>query len=233
MKNYYIHYNGSRPFKVNIDNNNKVEIYKEQQNHTDNYETESSFIFENPSTIFIGKCPRNSHFDGNSILLHLRYNKYIYIGSHIYSFEALSDISTFFSPVDKNDVPYPYAIDTDGRYYLLIENVVIKHVKNTTDPYIEYYQKSKITDVSMSTLCFQNIDKYYIGDKLYNLHYSSSPDKDYDRISTWSNFGNGMKIIYTNGESKLITRADYIHILEEFGKYNNWQKIITNHDFYT
>ena len=60
-------------------------------------------------------------FDGNSILLKLSKNKYVYIGSLIYSFNAYNEITTFISPVGNNDVPYPYAIDEKNNYYLLSE----------------------------------------------------------------------------------------------------------------
>ena len=60
-------------------------------------------------------------FDGNSILLKLSKNKYVYIGSVIYSFTSYNEITTFISPVGNSDVPYPYAIDEKNNYYLLLE----------------------------------------------------------------------------------------------------------------
>ena len=50
-------------------------------------------------------------FDGNSILVHISENKYVYIGSSIYSFESQAKIIRYISPVGNSDVPYPYAID--------------------------------------------------------------------------------------------------------------------------
>ena len=55
-------------------------------------------------------------------------DKYIYIGSEIYSFTTGNGkenaIVKYISPIGNNDVPYPYAIS--GKYtYLMIEDVIL------------------------------------------------------------------------------------------------------------
>ena len=68
-------------------------------------------------------------------------NEYVFIGSEFFSFQSLSEIHTFVSPVGNNDVPYPYAIDSNNNYYLLAENVVLtKMLKPDDNPYDYYYQ---------------------------------------------------------------------------------------------
>ena len=71
--------------------------------------------------------------------------KWMYIGESIYTFTPLSDIIEYFSPIGNSDVPYPYAIDTDGRYYLMIKNVILAPNQNKErfDPYNYYYFSSR------------------------------------------------------------------------------------------
>lgn len=125
---YFTHDNGARPFRVIVDNNT-VFIFNNQDALLESYETED---------IFIGGS------DGNTILLKLE-NEYIYVGGEIYSFKPETKIINYISPIGNNDVPYPYAIDENGRYYLMIENVVLDDVGDYTDPYRYYYDHSLIT----------------------------------------------------------------------------------------
>ena len=159
---YYIHDNGGRPFKVVIEKPaNKVSIYKvldcPELLCLPEYSKEKLLEFQAES-MFIGKSPLNKmtefgegygpDFDGNSILLHLTGNTYVYIGSSIYMFNAYGKIISYTSPVGNNDVPYPYAIDDAGNIYLLIEDAVIENndrVRSYGDPYDYYYHDKAVT----------------------------------------------------------------------------------------
>ena len=89
MKIYYIHDNGGRPFKVDIDGND-VKIYKETTGKINEYSTKPVLVTK-AAKIFIGKSPKNKmttlsagygkKFDGNSILLHIKNNEYVFIGT--------------------------------------------------------------------------------------------------------------------------------------------------------
>ena len=80
MKIYYIHDNGGRPFKVDIDGND-VKIYKEIPGKVQEYSIKP-VLNTKAAKIFIGKSPKNKmtifsggygkEFDGNSILLHIK-----------------------------------------------------------------------------------------------------------------------------------------------------------------
>ena len=78
-------------------------------------------------------------FDGNSLLLKKSKNQYIFVGGNIFSFESEAEISRYSSPVGNSDVPYPFAVDTEGRNYLLINNVVLNTVPEGKDPYEHFY----------------------------------------------------------------------------------------------
>jgi hypothetical protein len=133
---YYIHDNGGRSFKVVI-NGETVKVHKHMYDDdftSLGYEKKPSLTF-NANKIFIGYSPKNKMTlfsggfgpknDGNSILLHIKNNDYVYIGSEIYSFTSISEIIKYVSPVGNSDVPYPYAIDKDNNVYLMIENVIL------------------------------------------------------------------------------------------------------------
>lgn len=107
----------------------------------------------NYEKIFIGKSPEHgSKFDGNSIIVQINELEYVYIGESIYYFEAFSPIKNYVSSVGNSDVPYPYAIDTNGYYYLMIEDIVLTDYpyadNEDVDPYnyhYEGYSKDKST----------------------------------------------------------------------------------------
>jgi len=152
MATYETHFNGGRPFLVNIKSDNSVDII--------NNVAKDKVLSYKPQEIFIGKSPKNKmtefsggfgdKFDGNSILLELKQladNKYDYrfIGSSIISFEA-PKIKTFISPVGNNDVPYPYAIDIYDKVYLILDDVIIewRNQVKYDDPYSYYYDNMTI-----------------------------------------------------------------------------------------
>lgn len=173
-KLYFTHYNGSRPYLVYIFNkSNKVMIkifrfddkkFESSNNSNGNkkyYVTHvKDYIVDNQDYIFIGKSPKNkmttfsagfgSKYDGNTILLYLgkignKY-KYVYLMYEVFEFTTDYEITKFVSPLGNNDVPYPFAIDTENNFYLLLEKMMIINEnnlidKNEEDPYTPYYSK--------------------------------------------------------------------------------------------
>tara|TARA_Y100000591_G_C21760921_1_gene660043 strand:- start:304 stop:1083 length:780 start_codon:yes stop_codon:yes gene_type:complete len=247
LKTYYTHDNGGRPFKVVIDDK-KVYVYKYKKYDADTntflysekpikYEKKNHFKCIN---IFIGKSPKNprtiyssgygSKFTGNSILLQITENKYVFIGDKIFSFISKSEIKKFTSPVGNNDVPYPYAVDVDGKYYLMIEDVIINKITNIkkydNDPYDFYYKNSTLIDSQKPTDSnILNIKEFYIGDEQYNYSYNPSPSSDFDRISSWDDYGNGMKIVFMDGSEELLTKKKYVQLNKKLGKHFGFSKL--------
>ena len=128
-----------------------------------------------------------------------------------------SEIKKFISPVGNNDVPYPYAVDVDGNYYLMIEDVIIDKITNIkkydNDPYEFYYKNATLTNVQNPIDSnILNIKEFYIGNDQYNYRYVTNPNSEFDRISSWENFGDGMKIKYVDGSEELLTKKRYIQL---------------------
>ena len=229
MKTYYVLDNGGRPFKVDIEGNN-IKIYKFVKfisNSNDIvYSKTPTLIFNNVNNIFIGKSPKNAMttysggygktFDGNTILLNIKDNKYVYIGPSIFSFQSESEIIKYVSPVGNSGVPYPYALDKNNNNYLMIEDVMVKNVPKNIDPYNYYFKKSK------------NINKMYnlhIGKNDYNVGYTPRPKDDYLRISKFKDFGSGIKIIHKDGKEQKLGMKEYIKLMNDYGKRNGLSPI--------
>jgi hypothetical protein len=235
---YYTHSNGSSPYKVEIINNSLVRVFK----------SDICILNLHPQEIFIGKSEKNkmteysggygSQFDGNTILVKMNDTTYIYIGCKMQSFSTQYKIISYHSPVGNNDVPYPYAVDSEKNYYLMIENVVLKNsielenfLINNNDPYEYYYQASLITEDRGTGRkpIFQNnfnIIKFYIGKELYTMKYSSSPSNDFDRFT--KELGNHIYIRDKNNVKHNVTKQKYIEIIEDFGNTIGASPMIIN-----
>jgi len=217
---YYTHSNGSRPYKVEIINNSLVRVYK----------SDICILNLNPQQIFIGKSEKNimteysggygNEFVGNTILVKMNDTTYIYIGCKIMSFTVNNPIVSYHSPVGNNDVPYPYAIDSENNYYLMTEDVVLqKFLSDNNDPYEYYYHARLITEdrgIGRKPL-FQNnfnIMKFYIGKELYTMQYSPSPSNEFDRYT--KELGNNVYIRDKNNVKHNVTKQQYIEIMEDF-----------------
>ena len=99
---YFTHDNGSRPYKVIINDNN-IHIHKDEN---DIYSKEPIMTIKNFTKVFIGKSPKNEMtefsdgysdwVDGNSILVNTKNNEYICIFNSIFSFTSLSPIINYY-----------------------------------------------------------------------------------------------------------------------------------------
>lgn len=252
---YLIHDNGGRPFKVDFENN-ILKVYKldeeamegveVNQNSDIIYEEEPVLEIENPEKIFIGKSPKNKmtefsggygpDFDGNSILVKGKDNEYIYIGATIISFEPLDKIIKFVSPVGNNDVPYSYAIDNSGNYYLFIYDIILTKIENfKDDPYGYFYlyhditrlrNKKAMSDSLINKIqyffypkpVFQGITEFHIiengEDIQYFMDFNQNPEKDYDRLMEDAE----EMYIIQNGRKKILDKAGYVKIIEDYGE---------------
>ena len=130
-KHYDIHDNGGRPFRVFV-NGNKVSIYKDTNAGTFNEEANYSELVKELTVkkVYVGKSTGESAggdhsdskakmFTGNSLLLHISGNRYVYIGSSIYEFQMDDTVDKYFSMVGHSDVPYPVLLGTENVYFML------------------------------------------------------------------------------------------------------------------
>ncbi len=252
-KRYYTHDNGGRPFLIYLGKNDAY-VYKKSENiYIDNADIKSKdddnkwmyiklvkkFKFIKS---FIGKSPLNEmtkfkrghgkEFNGNSILLNTGSNQYVYIGESIFSFKSFNNITKYVSPVGNNDVPYPYAIDSEQNYYLLIGDVVVKNVPKKEDPYEYYYRTNKITsDISRNPPIepfiknFNNISKFYIGNGQYTMRYVPNPAKDYARLC--KDIDKNIYILNVDGKKEILTKQKYVKLMADFGKQMGFRRLTT------
>jgi hypothetical protein len=140
---YLIHDNGGRPFLVQVKGKN-VQVYKnsrlyDRNTDDDEYDhmiktktgwDELILSFEDVVRVFVDQTPRGRgglpsdwkgdliYYQpkglGNSVLVQVTENKYVFIGWEIFSFISNDPVKKYYSPIGNNDVPYPFAV-TKGR----------------------------------------------------------------------------------------------------------------------
>lgn len=261
---YEILDNGGNPYIVEILGNKKVKIYdnnifeEDEGGYDFPKQLEPEIVMElEPLEIFIGKSPKNTSrvqfseaygkkFDGNTILLNMGDNEYIFINRNIESFKAKSKIISYVSPIGGSGVPFPYAIDEKGNFYLLIEDDIIvlslrdydelqyikelvdvdfrKLIKEFSEEFKEKYSGKEFSDDPYQ-FYYDNLSKvgdFYIGNKRYNLSYSSNPSKKYDRLTT-----KGDKIYLLNEENKKFEcdKKCYVNMMKEYSKIHKIKSI--------
>lgn len=155
FKMYQTHDNGGRTFRVFVDTTNNVAVIThitptEWQRPCYPYVVNKRFTFQR---VWVGKSPKlemtehafnggyGPEFDGNSILFDLGKNKYMKVGESVTLFNTSSPILDYVSPVGQNDVPYPWAVDKAGFYYLLGlgDHIKVKFHKKPVNPYDVYH----------------------------------------------------------------------------------------------
>lgn len=162
-QDYYVHDNYTKPFRVHV-TSKKVLIYtNDPYSDAEDVSVETYNILvetiDKYQDIFIGGDPEEEEdFDskslenrivihqfnlprcgqGNSILVKVRKNKYIFIGRYIYSFTTKDEIVKYFSPVINDDIPCPYAIGTKYTYLMTLE-VCMRNDKLTVEDPLDLY----------------------------------------------------------------------------------------------
>lgn len=85
---------------------------------------------------FVGKSHTDvasgSYFDGNSILFHINGSTYVCVSVDIISFQTITPVVAYKSPVYGSDVAYPYAIDGLFSYSIFARRCVA--LKDMQDP---------------------------------------------------------------------------------------------------
>lgn len=230
VKSWLTHDNGGRPFKVEIKKNRAL-IYDNYSNQTPKPLMREFNITDH----IIGKSPLTpqtkfsggygAKFDGNTILLKLANSpKWVFVGDSIFEFKPLSEIVSYVSEVGNNDVSYPYAIDSEGRTYLLGQGAILTkdvplNFKN--DPYGYYYNYWFLTPEegkSASNPGFKNIQKYW---------YNNSRSKlDWQPIRNRKAGTHHIKYI---GQAKRVPMSDeeMAKLNRAFGKQRGFRNLVT------
>ena len=177
---FRIHDNGGTPFIVTV-KPGRVTVVETTNNTVvlEIVDAAKVFIGESPvtdmTTFSEGYGPA---FRGNSILVQNDGCKYTYIGERIYSFRSDFEIVKYISEVGNSNVPYPYAVDSNGNFYLMIEDVVLKHldVAYHADPYRYLYEI--MGEPTARVLGFE----YFVGtdpDEYFTPSYTPHPRRSY------------------------------------------------------
>ena len=183
-RRYETHHNGGRPFFVEIDGKNvtvskNMNTFKLVKGKFVDVEAPPKHLFTKKATeIFIGKKSPGGGYDGlkpseaegNSILLKLGANKYMFIGHEIYEFEPVAGdtIESYYSNIGNSDVPYPYAIGKTHVYIMLDKEAVEKsYFDMKKDIYEQFYFPQRVKDCKNGfgdkTICK---DKDYVKERL-------------------------------------------------------------------
>ena len=145
---YQTHDNGGYIFRVFIDKTRKVAFITSTTTCSQLVNLRVPF-----QKVWIGKSKgqysrtmgAGPQFDGNSILFMVSSGKYLFVGECIKSFTTDAPIVRFESPCSAiNDVPYPYAVDANGFYYLLTagnhgKGIKARFRKKVKDAYGEFW----------------------------------------------------------------------------------------------
>lgn len=96
--------------------------------------------------IWIGEDPAKKYNKGNSLLLQIKQNEYIWIGWKIVKFKLNQNekIEDYVSPIGNSDVPYPYIV-TNKNVYLMLEDVYVDKKLLGTDYYSSYYDNKPVS----------------------------------------------------------------------------------------
>jgi hypothetical protein len=239
---YFIHDNGGRPFVVYL-NDNFDTVYRIPNEKENQYTHDSDYrnneirrqlyqhkVYETKyQSAFIGKSPLNDitswggghgpKFDGNSILLHLGELNYVQISISIKTFTSLFPITEYHSDVGNNDVPYPYAKDSDNNLYMLLDDVIMKAPEDSKDPYRVYYDLCEMLAhncVNFEDKTYKEYKGFYIGDESYLLRWESEPARDFQRMKTDED--KPFFLMKKDGTKQELTEEDYVSLMNGFAE---------------
>lgn len=229
-KTYFTHANGGRPYCVYISpKGNAVDIYKVSM---DNYDEDEDGKVETytdlvkslkAKKVFVGKSPLNEmtqhsggygvSFDGNSILVKITPTQYVFIGHQIKSFKTKKEIIKYVSPVGNSDVPYPFGIDAEGRFYLMIEDAVTKVPKKMQeDPYFDYYYNI-VQKIGQDL----GVEAFYIKGEKYGMNTKPNPSASYDDLV--KRIGSPLSIKFKGEKSKrVLSKGEYVKLLQGYNE---------------
>jgi hypothetical protein len=169
--NYKVHWNRDVPMTVDV-YTYKIDIHEQENSKTT--------TIKNPHKIFLGSgvylWKKTVVPEVTTLLINTKDLEYVYTNQVLEKFTALSKIEKFVSNIGNNDIPYTFAIDTEGRYYLLLENVILLNYNQECDgdPYDYYYSECQMSALKSGGM---NIFKEDPFNDIYSLIID---DEDYE-----------------------------------------------------
>jgi hypothetical protein len=127
-------------------------------------------------------------------------------------------IIEFISRMGNNDVPYPYAKDSAGNWYLLIEDAIIRDVPSDscdvygypTDVYDHYYSMIEMKG-------YRGIKHAYHNNEHMILNFSA-----------WQKPLKNVSIEYESGERVELSEEDYVKLMDDFAADKGIKKLENN-----
>ena len=116
-------HNGGYYYYVDI-SNKSINVYAKSGSTNDskkNYDIHFNkhVLCTNYKDVFIGDDKKTKNSYGSTILINTKDNEYVYICDKIVKFTTKNKIIKYHSPIGNNFVPYPYALDKEGKTYLI------------------------------------------------------------------------------------------------------------------
>lgn len=149
---YFTHMCGTRPYMVRVEGAT-VEIYKEVSDEYDDDTMASDQVsyrlereYHNCGQIWLYRD--EDGVVGSTVLFQTATpHEYVFVSATVSRFRTSDSLVAFHSPM-KHDLPYPYAVDAAGRYYLLWCDVVLSTVpaEHQSDPSRYWIRESMVAD---------------------------------------------------------------------------------------
>lgn len=139
--------NGSIMYVAFIKPDLRIEVYTNLYSDDKLHNPDKKILDMSYIKLFLGdnllndpKSGKKGKFIGNSILIQTEKNKYVYIGTEIYSFKTKEDINKYYSPVGNSGVPYPYAVGKTLTYFMLDKETLPNELLELNkDAYGQFY----------------------------------------------------------------------------------------------
>lgn len=127
--------NGGKPFETTHSHSDgKVCVYKldedsdsdDEESYDENNLTYTKILEYKCERYLVGQDYTEGEY-GNSVLLDMGDNRYIYIGSDIYEFQTEDKILNYYSNMGNSRVPYPIALGEKNVYFMLDNQYINKN----------------------------------------------------------------------------------------------------------
>jgi hypothetical protein len=144
INTYKIMDNASTPYIAMVKPASRIEVYTTNNEHSNPIkkivDVKYTKLFVGDNLLKDTSYAKKGKGAGNSLLIQTEKNKYIYVGSEIYSFETKEDIKTYYSPIGNSFVPYPYAVGENFSYFMLDKKIVPNELLDLKkDGYGQFY----------------------------------------------------------------------------------------------
>ncbi len=145
MKRYITHHNGGRPFCVTVDYaGHTFAVHSRDLSRQDDVFPHEVVAKRDFLDCWVGRddeweARHAANAVGNSVLLRVGFNTYMYVGERVYTFETEEGIEDYTSRIANSDVPEPCAYSMNSAYCLLLRRRVSRFEVGWEDPYRYLY----------------------------------------------------------------------------------------------